>query len=69
MLDLAAAVFIGNMLTALFLYGLMTASKSGKMTFGLFACCAFPLLFALFSIYPIAGPPPWLDALLPPAGR
>lgn len=67
MLDFAAAVFIGNVITVIFVWGCHQASKvtHGKdLRWIAFAAIGLPLFFAISSLIIAGGLPPHLDAIV-----
>lgn len=63
-LDLAAAVFIGNCLTAAFVWAVIQFNKHDENApWFVYAAFIFPVLFALVSLYLTGLTPPHLDAI------
>lgn len=67
MLDFAAAVFAGNILTVIFVWGCFQFHKHDyKAPWLAYAAFTFPLLFLLTSVVATEGLPPQFDALATP---
>jgi len=64
MFDFAAAVFLGNILTVIFVWGCFQFHRHDyKAPWVAYAAFMFPLLFLLASVVVTEGLPPQFDAL------
>lgn len=64
MLDFAAAVFLGNLMTASFVWGFLQFNKHDYQAPWLaYAGCLMPIGFALLCVLATEGLPPQFDAL------